>query len=46
MNNIEQGRSLPSTPVLCRIAAVLDVPVDVLLARPTPYVRYWALGRG
>ena len=39
MNNIEQGRSLPSTPVLCRIAAVLNVSVDALLARPVPYVR-------
>ena len=39
MNNIEQGRSLPSTPVLCRIAAVLDVSVDVLLAQTVPYVR-------
>ena len=39
MNNIEQGRCLPSTPVLCRIATVLDVPVDALLGRPLPYVR-------
>jgi transcriptional regulator with XRE-family HTH domain/Zn-dependent peptidase ImmA (M78 family) len=39
MNNIEQGRSLPSTPVLCRIATVLDVTVDTLLGRPLPYVR-------
>lgn len=41
MNNIEQGRSLPSTPVLCRIAAVLGVTVDSLLhpeKRPA-YVR-------
>lgn len=30
-NNIERGRNLPSTPVLYRIAAVLDVPVDDLL---------------
>ncbi len=30
-NNIERGRNLPSTPVLYRIAAVLEVPVDVLL---------------
>jgi transcriptional regulator with XRE-family HTH domain/Zn-dependent peptidase ImmA (M78 family) len=39
MNNIEQGRCLPSTPVLCRIAAVLEVPVDAVLGRPLPYVR-------
>lgn len=39
MNNIEQGRCLPSTPVLCRIATVLDVPVDALLGRQLPYVR-------
>ena len=39
MNNIEQGRCLPSTPVLCRIAAVLDVPVDAVLGRTLPYVR-------
>jgi Zn-dependent peptidase ImmA (M78 family) len=39
MNNIEQGRCLPSTPVLCRIAAALEVSVDVVLGRPAPYVR-------
>jgi len=44
MNNIECGRSLPSTPVLCRIAAVLQVPVDALLARPEPYVRMLETG--
>ena len=44
MNNIEQGRSLPSTPVLCRLAAELEVPVDVLLARPVPYVRASGFG--
>lgn len=40
MNNIEQGRGLPSTPVLCRIAAVLNVPVDVLLRPPDAGIGY------
>lgn len=31
MNNIEQGKNLPSTPVLFRIATVLQIPVDALL---------------
>jgi len=32
-NNIERGRGVPSTPVLCRIASALDVSVDTLLGR-------------
>ncbi|MBM4164584.1 MAG: helix-turn-helix domain-containing protein [Lentisphaerae bacterium] len=32
-NNIERGRSVPSTPVLCRIASALDVSVDAVLGR-------------
>jgi len=39
INNIELGKGLPSTPVLCRIAAVLGVSVDALLGKPSPYVR-------
>ncbi len=31
LNNIERGRNLPSTPVLCRIAAVLETSVDAVL---------------
>lgn len=40
LNNIERGRNLPSTPVLCRIAAVLEVTVDTLLKSPENAVAY------
>jgi len=32
MNNLEQGRNLPSTPVAIALANELDVPLDLLLA--------------
>lgn len=32
MNNLEQGRNLPSTPVAIALAGELDVPLDLLLA--------------
>ncbi len=38
LNNIEKGRNLPSTPVLCRIATALEVPIDTLVNhRGTPH---------
>jgi transcriptional regulator with XRE-family HTH domain len=41
VNNIEQGRNLPSAKVLCKLAAVLDVPIDNLFADPDAAQTSW-----
>jgi transcriptional regulator with XRE-family HTH domain/Zn-dependent peptidase ImmA (M78 family) len=33
MNYLENGHHLPSVPVLCKLAAIFDVPVDQLLGK-------------
>ena len=36
VSNIERGHNLPSAPVLCKMAEVLDVPVDAFFESGAP----------